>query len=230
MIHKFLGVESVLAPYWTLHLELLFYFICAFLFFLGILHNYKYLVLVVVLFCLMGLVAAAVLFYYEIKVPIVLPFSIAVMFYGALLRSYFLGGNTELRNVLILLALFYFICLLVTQKVYFQNGWLKWFITDVIAFCLFFLLITKMKLHNIIAVYLGRISYSLYLLHSLAIGIIFHFFNDIAFTGIGFLLVIICTITASILMAEFSYRFIETPGLILANKYIVKYRRKEAYV
>jgi peptidoglycan/LPS O-acetylase OafA/YrhL len=43
MIHKFLGVESILPPYWTLHLELVFYFICAFLFFFiyqyGILSN-----------------------------------------------------------------------------------------------------------------------------------------------------------------------------------------------
>ena len=224
MIHKFLGVESVIGAYWTLHLELVFYVICAVFCYFGVLQNNKYLISVFILFCLFSIAFSYIRYAYGIRVPIMMSLGLALMFYGAVLRNYLLEKQETLKNPLIILTVFYFTCLLISQKFYYSDGWVRWFVTHVFSFVLFFTLVTKVKLNNILAVYLGRISYSLYLLNPLAIGVIFYLFGDFAFTNIGFMLVILTTLLSSILIAAISYRFIEQPSLVLARKFTAKYR------
>jgi peptidoglycan/LPS O-acetylase OafA/YrhL len=220
MIHKFLGVESVLPPYWTLHLELVFYFICAFLFYFGCLRSNKCLILIIVLFCILGVISAAFRYYYQIRIPIVMIFSIGAMFYGSLLKNLLIDKQQELRLPLVWLTVFYFISLFFAHNLYYLDGWLKWFLTDAFAFILFFVLVTKIKLQNSITVYLGRISYSLYLLHSLVIGLAFSAFGDFSYTNMGFYLILITTVLGSIFFADLSYRFIEKPGVRLSKLFV----------
>lgn len=222
MIHKFLGVESVIASYWTLHLELVFYAVCASLFYLGRLQKNKYLIILTVLFCCCAVFFAAIRYYYQIKIPIIMPLGLAVMFYGAVFRNYLLEKQTELRMPLILLTTFYFTSLFMAQKMYYLDGWLAWFVTHLAAFSLFFILVTRVKLTNLFAVYLGRISYSLYLLHSLVIGLVFYLFSDFSYSESGFVLVTLCVVVGSIFIADLSFRFIEKPGLGLARRVMVK--------
>lgn len=225
MIQKFLGVESVIGAYWTLHLELVFYVLCAVLFTLGLLHKNHYLIMLTILFCLCSVGVAALRYYSQIKVPIIMPLGLAIMFYGALLRNYFIEKQTELTKPLIFLTVFYFSALLIADHFYYVDGWLKWFLTHVMAFSTFFLLVTKVKLHQAIAVYLGRVSYSLYLLHAMVIGVAFEVFGDFAYSGVGFVVTLITIIGASILCADLSYRFIEKPGVELARKITSKYKK-----
>jgi len=227
MVQKYLGVESVIGAYWTLHLELVFYVLCAFLFAFGVLQKNNYLILLMIFFCLSAVCVAVVRYYYNVKIPTIMPFGLAVMFYGALLRNYFIAKQTELRIPLIMLTVFYFICLFVASNFYYQEGWLKWFTSHLAAFAVFYILITKVKLHNALAVYLGRISYSLYLLHSMVIGVVFNIFGDFAYTEYGFYLVIISVLVCSVLFAEFSYRFIEKPGVRLAGRYTRLFNKRD---
>jgi len=162
MIQKYLGVESVIESYWTLHLEIVFYVLCATLFSLGLLQKNNFLMMLMVFCCLGAVCFAALRYYYHVRIPIIMPFGLAIMFYGALLRNYFIEKKTELQKPIILLTVFYFICLFIADHFYYLDGWLKWFISHLAAFFVFFILITKVKLHNLVAVYLGRISYSLY--------------------------------------------------------------------
>jgi peptidoglycan/LPS O-acetylase OafA/YrhL len=225
MIHKFLGVESVIGAYWTLHIELIFYVICAVLFFFGVLKSNKSLILMTVLFSLLAIAAAAVRYYYQIRIPLATPLGLSAMFYGAVLRNYLIDKQIELKVPVILLTAFYFISLFVAQKFYYQEGWAMWYFTQVAAFASFFLLVTKIKLNHSFFVYLGRVSYSLYLFNAVVIGIVFYFLGDFAFTNIGFVSVTILVVVGSILIAELSYRFAEQPGLALSRKFTSKYRK-----
>jgi len=227
MIQKFLGFESVIESYWTLHLELVFYIICGLLFSLGLIHKSQYHMLLSVIFCLCAVGFAALKYYKFMKVPIIMPLGISVMFFGALLRSYFIDKQTGLRNPLIILAVFYLICLVVATKIYYQDGWLKWFSSHIVAFLLFFAFITKVKLRHKFFVYIGRISYSLYLLHSLIIGVVFYLLGDFSYTSLGFYCVMILVLLISVFVADISYRIIENPSVALAKKFTAKYRKIE---
>ena len=169
--------------------------------------------------CLGAVLAAALRYYYHIKIPIIMPLGLGIMFYGALLRNYFIDKQAKLRTPLILLTIFYFSCLFFADHLYYLNGWQKWFASHLVAFIVFFLLITKVKLHSAFAVYLGRISYSLYLLHSLVIGVVFNVFGDFSYTNVGFYLVIISVLIGSVLSADICYRYIEKPGVRLAGRF-----------
>ena len=168
------------------------------------------------------MLCAAMRYFYQIRLPIIMPLGLAAMFYGAVLRNYLIEKQTELRVPLILITIFYFLSLMITQKMYYLDGWLSWFMTQLGAFGLFYLLVTKVKLTSSFAVYMGRISYSLYLLHALVIGVVFYLFDDFAFTDIGFYFVVMVTFIVSILFADFSYRVIEKPGVKLARKFTFK--------
>lgn len=219
MIHKYLGYESVIESYWTLHLELVFYVLCGIMFYFGLLQKNQYYILLVVAFSVGAVGLAMFRFYFQIKVPVIMAFGIASMFYGALLRNYFIDNQKELRNALIILTLFYFACVLLATQLYYLDGWLKWFLSHLLAFIFFFILITKVKLTSFWAIYTGRISYSLYLLHSLVIGFVFHFLGDLAYTTAGFYFVILLVLVISIVVSDLSYRFIEKPSVILGRKY-----------
>jgi peptidoglycan/LPS O-acetylase OafA/YrhL len=147
---------------------------------------------------------------------------LAAMFYGAVLRNYLLEKQTELKIPLILLTVFYFVCLVAAQKFYYKEGWVSWFNTQLFSFALFYLLVTKVKLTHKFFIYIGRISYSLYLLNALVIGLVFYVFGDFAFTSIGFYVVLLSTFIASIFVADLSYRFIEKPGLSLSKRYVFR--------
>lgn len=224
MIHKFLGVESVIGAYWTLHVELIFYVLCAFLFYVGILKSNKTLFLMTVVFSLLAIAAAAIRYVYGIRIPLATPLGLAAMFYGAILRNYLIENQTALKVPLIVLTIFYFVCLFMAQKLYYLDGWVFWFITQVSAFTFFYLLVTKIKLNQAFFVYLGRISYSLYLFNAVVIGVVFYFLDDFAFTNIGFFTVIFLVIIGSIFVAELSYRLAEKPGLALSRRFTSKYK------
>ena len=222
MIHKFIGVESVIGAYWTLHIELMFYVACAILFYFGLLKNNKCLIAITICFCLLAVVAAAIRVNYQIRIPLATPLGLAAMFYGAVLRNYLIEKQVELKTPLIGLTVFYFISLFFAQNMYYQEGWLPWYLTQVFAFISFYLFVTKVKLHHPIFVYLGRVSYSLYLFNAVVIGIVFYFLGDFAFTNIGFITVIIMVIVGSIMFADVSYRLVEKPGVALSRKFTLK--------
>lgn len=226
MIHKFLGSESVIGAYWTLHLELVFYVLCAMLFLTGRLHNSNFLILLTVFFSLCALGAAMSLHFLGIRIPVMMPQGLAVMFFGALLRNYFIDKQPGVGKSLIILAVFYFSCMSIADYFYYADSWVKWFSTHTIAFCVFCLFITKIKLNNKLSVYLGRISYSLYLLHPMVIGLTFYLLGDFSYTGTGFYIVILCVVVASIVCADLSYRYIEKPAVDIGYKLTNKFKTR----
>jgi len=220
MIQKVFGSDSIIGVYWTLFIELIFYVICACLFYFRLLHKNKCLIISLVLFSLGAVGSSVLTYYYHIRIPLMLPQGLAVMFYGSLLCNYFIKKQVELKKPLIILTIFYFMSLFIAQNIYYSDNWLIFFSSHLIAFFVFFLLITKVKLHNSLAVYLGRISYSWYLLHILIVKAVFSLFGDFAFTTLGFYLVIATVLIGSILIADISYRLIEKPGVRIAIKVV----------
>jgi peptidoglycan/LPS O-acetylase OafA/YrhL len=70
------------------------------------------------------------------------------------------------------------------------------------------------------AVYLGRISYGLYVFHSLALHIVGRIYShDIRFGSLTLLSRVVAAMGLTILIAAFSYRYFETPFLKMKKRY-----------
>jgi len=79
------------------------------------------------------------------------------------------------------------------------------------GYLLFFILfITRKNEYKWLWMYLGRISYSTYLLHSIFIGIFFYYFNANIYVGLSI-------IGMAILSAHYTFLYIETPGIRLGK-------------
>jgi peptidoglycan/LPS O-acetylase OafA/YrhL len=223
MFQKFVGEEDLIGVYWTLQIELIFYFICAALFYFKKLDNTTFIYKFVIWLLIITLGLAITRYITYKKLPVALPLGLAVMFLGLAIRDAHDAvsqiNNKRIYNILICFIVFLLpICLLAYNRDYgFNEKWYKYFISYVFGIGLFFFFYYK-NWQNSILLYFGRISYSLYLLHPIAALIIVPILvnsypvlaQPTSFILIGILL--------SIIVATVSYYFIEEPFLKLGKK------------
>ncbi|HWV70146.1 MAG TPA: acyltransferase family protein, partial [Pseudosphingobacterium sp.] len=87
MFQRFFGVPDMVGVYWTLQIELIFYFLCVILFCFDRLFDAKSLKNGFYLFMMVSIVLAIARFITDIKLPVALPLSLSVMFLGMVLRN-----------------------------------------------------------------------------------------------------------------------------------------------
>jgi peptidoglycan/LPS O-acetylase OafA/YrhL len=177
MFQKFVGVNDLLGVYWTLQIEIVFYIICAILYKYKILDDTRILKRVLYFFLALSLALAIGRYLSEKKLPVALTLGLCVMFMGLLYRKYLLKEGDIVKNqivvvfIVFLLVLFP-ICLLAYNKDYgFDEKWYKYFVSYFAAILLF-IIYSRYKWTNKFFIYLGTISYSLYLIHTLAFDVI----------------------------------------------------------
>lgn len=217
MLPKYLGFESVQGAYWTLHLLLVFYVLCCFLFFIGKLDNNKALIGGLIVFCLLAVLFAGMRYFYQVRIPIVMPLGVATMFLGALLRKHYterLIGHYSL----ILFFIVYFGSMLIAQRLYYLEGWPRWFSAYFMAIGLFLVFVYKVNLYNNLLSYLGRISYSMYLVHMLVLALVFNFLGESAYNIEGLIIASFSTLLLSVIISDLSYRLFEMNGAKLGYK------------
>lgn len=168
MLQQFVGVQNVIDLYWTLQVELIFYFICALLFGFKSLNDPR--TVMGVGFASLGFAVILGLLRYllERKVPVALPLALSVMFWGLAIR-YHSEDRVRWKGPLVSLSLALIIVIpLVSILAYnrdmgFQENWYRYTATYYIAMALFYVLYRYVRITSPVFVYLGTISYSVYL-------------------------------------------------------------------
>ena len=220
MIHKFLGYESVISAYWTLHLELVFYFLCAFVFKLGVHDINRYGYVFAMFFMIVAIALGMLRYYYGIKIPVVMGLGLSCMFIGAYF-SYLLSINDSHKYFKIFMLIGLFLLLLyVTHIYYYKDGWVRWYLCYVFAFLIFFLMVTLYKVKNKFFVFLGDVSYSMYLLHSVVIGFVFLYFSKYFDKDSAFVFLITMVMIFSVVISYMAYKFVEVPFQNIGGKVI----------
>jgi peptidoglycan/LPS O-acetylase OafA/YrhL len=200
MFQQFVGVPNVLGVFWTLQIELVFYFLVSGMLLLGVVHDRKAVRAAFGLSVVLALAMAAGRFAIGVKLPVALPIGLMLMFFGAELRLARQADEAlPAARIAHLLASLAVVCLLGYSRGVGDNPY-RWILAYSLGVVLF-LHFERVKNMPAALVFLGTISYSIYLLHPLVISI---FGNDEPITAVW---IVSCTLLA----ATASYYFIEKP-------------------
>lgn len=198
MVHEYLGVSHVDGVYWTLTVEVTFYFWIFLICFLGQKDNAEvWLVISLVVFAIEFLSVGEIPYLSRLMISDYIAYFISgICLYKLLHREY------VIRSLSIL-----FLCLIICGYVY---GFV-WFLVFCSIFCLFWLSISgRVSIFRTpVLIYLGGISYPLYLLHQ---NIGYVVINGAYGYGIPSLGGVFLAIIVSLALAHFVSRCIERPS------------------
>lgn len=173
MVQKLLHQSDILGVYWTLLVELIFYGLCFLLFAPGYLGSAKALG-GIVLVLLAGACTAAVLRGRGIGAPVSLLLNLAVMFLGSFLRLATIEGDAFARRTQVfLIGLVYLAIPVAWHAAYDDDSHKESVLADIggyyFGLLLFLYGIKRRAFAAPFLVYLGAISYPIYLFHPLAL-------------------------------------------------------------
>jgi peptidoglycan/LPS O-acetylase OafA/YrhL len=217
MFQGFFGVENVIPVYWTLQIELCFYFLICLLLFFSKSQNEKYCTIVTAFFIVTYVSMALGRFYLGVKFPVAIPIAMGMMFFSTICRIRRINGlKLPMLLGMILLVSLVPTCLLAYADVTKPGESSGYYITAYFLSFLIFLIFEKIKKVPGFFVFLGGISYSFYLLHELVIFFMRKYFfqtNSI----VEFFIVLFLTIIVSWI----SFFFIENSAQSFGKKILV---------
>lgn len=225
MLQKFVGQQDIIGVFWTLQIELIFYCICALLFYSGLLFNETAILRAFYLLLVFSFILAGVRFATDIKLPVVVPLGLAVMFLGLLYRRYEKKeGTLDGKKMLNIFAVFVILLLPISFMAYnkdygFGEKWYKYFVSYSVAL-LIFVAFSKYKWHTKTLVYLGAISYSLYLLHPVIGMDLVDIIKKQYITDLSPANCILLFFVFSFGAAMLSYHFVEKPSVTIGRNFL----------
>ncbi len=222
MVQAALGFDDVIGLYWTLFIELVFYGLCLTLFVGGKLYDQTFRARCSLLFLLVALAMGVVRALTERKLPVALPLALALMFFGSIWRQWLLAEHSKeltrnLRMLLIAFAVLLPPTLIMAYNRDMGTGetWGRYCFTYALAISSFLLLTRSVRLDHPALVWLGAVSYSLYLLHPSMLML-----SQWLLGGTGASTLIIASLATVLTMgaAHLCFRYIESPFIQLGKR------------
>lgn len=221
MLHYIFLQADIVPVYWTLFIELVFYFICASLFFAGILGDIRIRFSVSIAFLILTLAASLVRGYLEVKLPIALILAISIMFFGSILRDYMTGDRYSIKFIFIILFLYILVLPVSFYNAYsfdagFQEHYSRYTITYLLAIFSFLIFVFfNVSMHRHL-MFLGLISYSLYVIHPSVMHVVEYVSNSF-FYGYDYFWSAVVVIL-SVAISKLSYEYIERPMIDIGRR------------
>jgi peptidoglycan/LPS O-acetylase OafA/YrhL len=221
MLQQFVGVPNVIDLYWTLQVELIFYFICALLFAMKGLDDTRTVTGVGLASLAFALFLGLLRYFLERKVPVALPLALSVMFWGLAIRYHSEDSARWNRPLACLTAALLVVIPIVSVLAYnkdmgFQETWYKYTMTYYLAIALFYLLYRYVRITSPVFVYLGTISYSVYLFGFVVQDGLLTLLGNRVFEYPVHLF-ILATSLVSVGLASIVYRLVEAPAVALGR-------------
>lgn len=172
MIQGYLGRPNIIGAAWTLQIELTFYVLCAALAYFRSLASPRACALVSLSMLAFAFLLAIARYLLVMKLPVALPLALSLMFFGTLWRQAKLTDLLEAKRlvhwqlVIILLAIVPISVIGYNHDFGYHEHWQPYLISYLLAITVFVLCTTRIRIDWKPAVFLGEISYSIYLMHS----------------------------------------------------------------
>ena len=241
MLPQMFNQEMVLGLYWTLEVELIFYFVGLILFLLKSSQKPINLFLISIFFLFVFVISKIMFVINTEHIGLaIIPLNLSIMFWGALGRSYYDNSNLNInlfnKNISIkLLFITLSIIILIIPLLHFFKGIIsddfkniQIGISYIIGILVFLLLSTKFKIYNKFLVWIGTISYSIYLFHPIVFYSLFWWLKNYAplsFTEMHLVVYLIINFMLSIVFGSIIYYLIEKPSIRYSHYLISKRNR-----
>lgn len=222
MFQSLMRAPDLFGVYWTLIIEMLFYAFCVFLFSINLLSKRN--VNFYISLCLLALsvMLSFARYFFERKLPVAIPLCMSLMFFGSIWRDVSLGvaDRATKKSSVIFLSFFLVFLIPISFMAYNRDyghgeNAVSYIVSYTAGIAITIFLTTKLKIYNKKMVYLGTISYSMYLMHPFFLEMFFVKTN----MSRGFdLLMFFAYLFSVIGLASFSYYLIERPGIGLGRK------------
>jgi peptidoglycan/LPS O-acetylase OafA/YrhL len=233
MLYSVFNVEPLEGLFWTLEVELVFYFLCLILFLCGWLHKPVILfilglLLMAIFQCVIDRPALDTRIRDELNIHwVAMPEYLAIMFWGGLFRAWYddRQGVCSIRGhqipiVVFVVALLFIILLrpLILLERFFYWGNFEYFspaIPHFLGLSLFIVGALYVKVTNPFFVWLGAISYSIYLLHPVVFLAMMHLIKtkllQLGDMHLSVYLLVCAALT--ILLSAVVYHYVEKPAI-----------------
>jgi len=244
MIPTLFGYDNMMGLLWTLETELVFYLLCLLLFWCGVLHKPAALAIS----CIALLVVFAGFKKQLIPAPDIsawrsMPYHLAIMFWGGIARHCFdnssrtvtiAGISLRMPHLLALVTATILLPLLLIALVHWQSTGKIKELTLTAAYSLgmaiFVVGVFRIRLQHRVLVWLGTISYSLYLFHSVFFTPMYlwaylHKDHPLAQLHMGIYLAVV--VLVSVIFSDLVYRLVEAPSNRLARRLVARLPRKQ---
>lgn len=219
MFQQFLGQPDAIGVYWTLQIELVFYALCIVLFRLGKLKDPRFLLATAVTMLAIGLGAAVVRWYTGKGLPIALLLALTLMLFGMLWRFWLVEGDLAARRYARWLGVLFIVSVPVISYFAYSVGgvWYRYVASYYVALTLFLLLTTRWRVDGAVFQYLGRVSYSVYLLAPVVQEIVLRAYPAET-SGMAKHLYVLVIMLLSIAVASACYYLVEKPMITLGKR------------
>ncbi|MCF7696033.1 acyltransferase [Mycetohabitans sp. B2] len=234
MIPTAFGFDTIMGHYWTLETELYFYLLCLVLFWSGLLHQMRALVT--------ASAALGILFVLTTAWHVIpnnalgqykgMLYHLSIMFWGAVFRKAYDEPNAILliwprrrsipalsmtyRGVLIalttLIALIAVAIAIYTLRRH-DYAHVSSSIGYLVGIALFASFATLFKIHHPSFAWLGKISYSVYLLHGIPLYLVFWLCRHYQWTGAPLGVYMLAPLAPAIALSWLSFKFCEAPSI-----------------
>ena len=217
---------TVVSVAWTMTVEVVFYALCTGLFLLGVLQRPAGLAAVSALFLGLAVVSAVGRTYFSIHIPFEWPLFLSLMFAGALLRELDERGTARRGVVVAIAAAVYLPIILSLSWLMFadetihQKTWYRHFNAYAVAIAAFLAVHYFWRIRSRLLAYLGRISYSIYLLHGVVGAMVIAGLDGIGFaTDQSPHLAMLAILSVTVLASAVTYRTIEAPFIAASHRW-----------
>lgn len=220
MLQRFVGVPDLNGVFWTLQIELVFYAACVALKRAGYLGNTRVLAILITTCGLLAVALATIRFQTSIKLPVALLLALQLMFFGYLYRLWLFSGDryrvlmpSLLAVVMVTLAI---ACPLAYSHDYgLGERWQRYLASYALAIGIF-AACSLVRFRSAPLAFVGRISYSFYLLHTICLSLLMSAAaNDLLplDSASGLFIYVSAALVLAIIASWLSYRFVEAPGI-----------------